>query len=169
MMSSSRRPVRGRVAFVILRCTARLAAMLGGPAVMVDESPTGEDWYGNVLVVERRKVLLLMHADTLFPVVLAGVRKTDLRDPGRFVVMAITAALEDEGLGPDALSVLDPADVRFARTASRSCGRFNDPGRDGVGVLRRSRRWSVGSGPAGDQPLPLRCLARARARLRRAT
>jgi hypothetical protein len=69
--------------------------------------------------IERRKWLQLMHAATLFPVVVADVRAGDLRPIGRFVTTAIHHALADEQLPADALGALDEDAVRLARTASR--------------------------------------------------
>jgi hypothetical protein len=101
---------------VVLRCTARLLKLLGTPA---DEPPSADDWYANLIWIERRKWLQLMHAETLFPVVLVDVRVGELRPIGRFVTTAIHQALADEQLSADALGALDPDAVRLARTASR--------------------------------------------------
>ncbi len=65
---------------VILRCTARLLDLLDMRDVtLVDDAASDEDWYANVLWIDRRKCLLLTHAGTLFPVFAADVRKPDLR------------------------------------------------------------------------------------------
>jgi hypothetical protein len=54
---------------LLLRCAARLLKLIGdrgGP--LTDAVPADDDWYANVLTIERRKCLLLVHAETLFAV-----------------------------------------------------------------------------------------------------
>ncbi len=58
-----------------------------------DLPATDEDWYANLLWIDRRKCLLLMHAGTLFPVFAPDVRQRDLRRLGPFVVGLVEAAL----------------------------------------------------------------------------
>jgi hypothetical protein len=52
---------------VIVRCTGKLLNLLGKHSVaLVDAPATSDDWYANLLWVDRRKCLLIVHADTLF-------------------------------------------------------------------------------------------------------
>lgn len=113
---------------MILRCTSRLLDLLGKrELVVVDRPPGDDDWYANLLWVDRRNCLLLSHAGTLFPVFIADVRKGDLQPPGPFLVTRIHAALTDEELPADALGPLDGDELQIARTASRSIlGFMND-------------------------------------------
>lgn len=112
---------------MLLRCTARLLDLLGGrDLTLVDDPPGDDDWYANVLWIDRRKCLLLTHAGTLFPVFAADVRKPDIQPPGPFLVTKIQAALVDEHLPAGVLGDLNP-DLKIARTASRSVlGFMND-------------------------------------------
>lgn len=106
---------------VLLRCTARLLALLGKRDLVLDDAPPGDDdWYANVLWLDRRRCLLLTHAGTLFPVLIANVRKSDLNSPGQLIVARIQAALAEESLPSDLLGPLDADAVRIASTASRS-------------------------------------------------
>jgi hypothetical protein len=106
---------------VVLRCTQRLLDLLGGRAVTLTElPPADDDWYANLLWLDRQKCLLLSHAGTLFSVFLAGVRKADLQPIGPYVVKAVEAELRSESLPPDTLGELDPDAFRLAKTASRS-------------------------------------------------
>jgi hypothetical protein len=82
--------------------------------------PSPEDWYGNLVWVDRRKCLLLTHAHTLFPIFAADVRAADLRPVGSFVVPLIDSALASERLSADTFGRLDPGDVHMAKTADRS-------------------------------------------------
>lgn len=69
----------------------------------------------------------MVHADTLFPVFLADVRKPQLTKFGLHIAGTVATALADEGLSPDCLGPLDPARVQVTRTASRSVlGFLND-------------------------------------------
>ncbi len=113
---------------VLLRCTARLIDLLGRrDVVLVDAPGCDDDWYVNLLWIDRRKCLLLTHAGTLFPVFVADVRKRDLQPPGPFMAAHVEAALADEKLPTDLLGPLDSDAVRVARTASRSIlGFMND-------------------------------------------
>jgi hypothetical protein len=86
---------------VILRCTRKLLAVLGAGQV-ADPAPDGEDWYANLLWIDRRKCLLLTHAATLFSVFEPDVRATRLRDTHNVVTALIERELQrrvDAALG----------------------------------------------------------------------
>ncbi len=105
---------------MLLRCTARLLKLLGsrsGPLVGADAGV--DDWYANVLTIERRKCLLLVHAETLFAVLDTDVRVKQFNDLGLYVATLVVDALASEGLAGSALGPTDPASVRVAKTASR--------------------------------------------------
>jgi len=87
---------------------------------LADVPATDDDWYANLLWVQRRKCLLLMHTGTLFPVLAADISKRDLRDLGSWATGSIEAALAEEHFPPNTLGMLDPAALQVARTASRS-------------------------------------------------
>ena len=106
---------------MVVRCTKKaleLVGSAGGPLTTATSDDT--DWYLNLVWIDRRKCLLLVHAGTLFSVFVADVRKADLRPFGQFVVNAVTTALDEEMLPTGTFGQLDPADVRIAKTASRS-------------------------------------------------
>lgn len=95
--------------------------------VLVGEPPGDDDWYANVLSLDRRKCLLLTHTGRLFPVFVADVRKRDLQPPGPLIAERVAAALADEKLPLDLLGAIEPDAVRTARTASRRIlGFMND-------------------------------------------
>jgi len=105
---------------VILRCTQRLLDLLGStPLGLTESKPCDDDWYANLLWVDRQKCLLLTHAGTLFSVFVPAVRKADLRPIGPYVVGVIEKELHSEELPMDILGPLDPDQVVIAKTASR--------------------------------------------------
>jgi hypothetical protein len=106
---------------MVVRCTTKAIDLLGGRSLALAEpAPSDEDWYLNLLWVERRKCLLLAHAGTLFSVFRADVRAADLRPAGAYLVTAIQTELDRERLPLDTLGRLHPEDVVLARTASRN-------------------------------------------------
>jgi hypothetical protein len=106
---------------VIVRCTAKLLHLLDRRRVtLVEAEPNDDDWYANLLWLDRRKCLLLVHVGTLFPVFAADVRKRDFQPLGPFVVRLIETELAQERLPADALGRLDADGLRLAGTASRS-------------------------------------------------
>lgn len=105
---------------MLVRCTGKLLNLLGRRAAALVEAPPGDDdWYANLLWIDRRKCLLVLHAGTLFPTFVPDIRVADLRPFGRRIVALLEGALLDEGLPVSALGRLDPDTVRLAKTASR--------------------------------------------------
>lgn len=82
--------------------------------------PTDDDWYLNLLWIDRQTCILLTHAGTLFSVFRAGVRSAYLRPIGNYLVAAIATEFHAESLPADTFSELQPDGVRLAKTASRS-------------------------------------------------
>lgn len=114
---------------MVIRCTARLLRLLGDPApVAADAVPPGaNDWYVNLLWVERRKCVLATHAGTRFSIFIKDVRKADVAPLGQFLTAAIAAELRSERLPADALGSLEGGGAIIAKTASRSVlGTMND-------------------------------------------
>jgi hypothetical protein len=106
---------------VVVRCTKRMLDLLGGREVVLGElSPTDDDWYLNLLWIDRQKCLLLTHAGTSCSVFRAGVRSADLRPLGDYLVAAVETELRVERLPADTFGELQPDTVRLAKTASRS-------------------------------------------------
>jgi hypothetical protein len=105
---------------VVIRCTGKLLNLLGKQSVrLIEALPSSDDWYANLLWLDRRKCLLIVHAGRLFSLFVADIRVGDLRPFERRVVGLLTGALVEEGLPIDALGRLEPSEVRLAKTASR--------------------------------------------------
>jgi hypothetical protein len=95
--------------------------LLGGHSVTLSElPPSDDDWYLNLVWIERQECLLLSHAGTLFSVFRVRVHVADLRPLGGYLVEAIQTELRAEGLPADTFSALDPDTLQLAKTASRS-------------------------------------------------
>lgn len=116
---------------MILRCTARVLTLLGVRAAALAHVPSSDDdWYLNLIWIERRKCLLLTHAGTLFPVFAAHVRKGEITPIGPYIAGLIEEHLRSEGLAIETFGPLHQGDVRLAKTASRSIlGVMNDAAR----------------------------------------
>lgn len=84
---------------MILRCTKKLLDVIG-PEQLATQDADGDDddWYANLLFLERRKCLLLTHADTLFTIFEPEVRASDLRSTQRLVAGMIEREVLAEGL-----------------------------------------------------------------------
>jgi hypothetical protein len=105
---------------VVVRCTSKLLDLLGKRSVrLVEAPPSGDDWYANLLWLDRRKCLLATHAGTLFSLFVVDIRAADLRPFERRIVDLLAAALLDEGLPTDVLGRLEPDEVQLAKTASK--------------------------------------------------
>lgn len=117
-------------AAVTIRCTQRLLkAMRVPPRDLADVPASVDDWYANLLWFDRRKCLLLMHAGTLFPLLVADVLAADLRRLGDLLERNARTALYDERLPPHLLGDLDGGAPRITRTASRRIlGVMNEDG-----------------------------------------
>jgi hypothetical protein len=111
---------------VILRCTKKLLDVIRPEQLAALESE-GEDWYANLLVLDRRKCLLLTHAGTLFTIFEPDVRASALRATKNLVSELIERELFAEGLPADTFGDLWTDELLMAKTADRSVlGCMND-------------------------------------------
>jgi hypothetical protein len=113
---------------VILRCTKKLLDVIR-PEQLAKPDPEDEDWYANLLVLDRRKYLLLTHAGALFAIFEPDVRASDLRATKNLVVKPIERELLAESLPAGIFGDLrfDSDELLIAKTADRSVlGCMND-------------------------------------------
>jgi hypothetical protein len=108
-----------------------MLALLGIRAKeLVTVEPGDDDWYANLIWLDRRKCLLLVHAGTLFSVLVPDARKSELVPFGPSVVALIHRELQVESLPLDRFGILDPTAIVFARTDSRTAlGYMNEMAR----------------------------------------
>lgn len=111
---------------MILRCTKKLLDVIR-PQQLANQEPDGNDWCGNLLVLDRRKCLLLTHVDTLFTIFEPDVRASDLRSTHDLVTGLIGRELLAEGLPVGTFGDLRTEQLSLAKTADRSVlGCMND-------------------------------------------
>lgn len=113
---------------VLIRCTAKLLTRLGAERRPCAASEADDDdWYANLVWVDRRHCLLLVHAGTLFSVFAPGVNGARLRHFEQLACDLVVDALAGEGLAATDFGVVGPQDVRVAATTSRSVlGHMNE-------------------------------------------
>jgi hypothetical protein len=73
---------------------------IGGKPELVDVEPSIDDWYANVIYIDGKKCVLLVHDGTLFASLALNVSVGMLRPIGGHVYSQIVRALESEGLPP---------------------------------------------------------------------
>ncbi|MGH2972711.1 MAG: DUF6933 domain-containing protein [Gaiellaceae bacterium] len=102
---------------MVIRCTRKLIELLQPAEPLADLRPSDDDWYANLIWIDRRKCVLVAHAGTLFSVFRPDVRAAELRPFGTFLAKAVEAELRDEELQPETFGQL--VDAQLARTADR--------------------------------------------------
>ena len=124
---------------MIVRCTAKALKLLGTDVpARRDVAPDVNDWYLNLVWLQRRKCLLFVHVGTLFPVLTWDVRVQQIRPIGPYVASQVETALHDEGLPADWLGDLNAEPTLIARTADRQMlGFMND-------MTRTLQYWAAG-------------------------
>jgi Domain of unknown function (DUF6933) len=112
---------------VILRCTKKLLSVMGVPVAEPAPMPGPEDWYANLLWLERRKCLLLTHSATLFTIFEPNVTAASLRAMHQLVIDLIGRELRREELPASTFGDLEQENLLLAKTADRSVlGCMND-------------------------------------------
>jgi len=101
--------------------------VIGGKPELLDAEPSDDDWYANVVYIDGKKCVLLVHDGTLFSSLTLNVGVGLLRPISGFVYSQIVRGLESEGFPPDALGAIDYKQIHPAPTRSRSVlGSMND-------------------------------------------
>ena len=105
----------------VIRCTNKLLELVGaGSSSTSSMEPADDDWYANLLWIERRKCLLAAHAGTLFAFFEPDITKAHITPFGPFLLGMIDRELGAEGLPPDTFGRLAASDFVIGRTCSRS-------------------------------------------------
>jgi hypothetical protein len=85
------------------------------------QAESNKEWYGNLLVLHRRKCLLFTHSTSLFSFLIAGVRQADARDFGNLFRLHATGALAAEGMATNQIAyLLDAGPDQIGKTENRS-------------------------------------------------
>ena len=98
-------------------CTTRLIDLLGGRAVVLVDAPRGDDdWYANLLRLDRRNVRAAHARRNALPGLRGRHPRARRPAAGPFIAAHVEAARADEKLPTDLLGLLDSDAVRVART-----------------------------------------------------
>ena len=126
-----------------LRCTGKVLNRLSratGKPNLASLSPSDDDWYVNLLWLDRRKCLLITHAATLFSVLAGDVRQADLNQIGPLFGRADPARAWCRGFADRHL--------RTARSSQGATGDDRQSERPGLheryGVHLQVRGWRGG-------------------------
>jgi hypothetical protein len=92
------------------------------------QAESNKEWYGNLLVLHRRKCLLFTHSVSLFSFLVAGVQQADTWDFGNLFRLHATAALTAEGMTTNQIAYLiGVGPDQIGKTENRSVlGSMND-------------------------------------------
>ena len=105
----------------VIRCTNKLLKLVAaGSASTSKMEPADDDWYADLLWIERRKCLLAAHAGTLFAFFEPDITKAHITQFGLFLLGLIVRELGAEDLPADTFGHLASSDFVIGRTCSRS-------------------------------------------------
>lgn len=107
---------------MLIQCTKKLLDELGtGPLTAMDGDPA-YSWHANLITLNRRKTLILIHDRNRYVIVMYGLRKKDFQKLGSLIIDTIKSALEAECIDEKVInSFLEQAgDVVFAKSSDRS-------------------------------------------------
>lgn len=120
---------------LVFRCTRRLRQFLGiADRELLTALPTDcpvVEWYGNVVLLERRKNLMLCHRQTLYTILVPMITKADVKDFTELFRRQLDAALRLDGFSHLVGStLLADTPTRFAKATDRAVlGSMNDHAR----------------------------------------
>jgi hypothetical protein len=117
---------------MIVRCTKKMRAELRlDEKDLLGSEPLParlDEWFCDLLRIDRQKYVLCTHARTLFSIMLPQLRRADMGHLATMLAGTVTSAMEREGFTPVAItSVVSLHEVRYGLTNSRSVlGSMND-------------------------------------------
>lgn len=119
---------------MIIRCTKKMRGelRLDGEVLLSSEPAPArlDEWFCDLLRIDRQKYVLCTHARTLFSIVLPQLRRADMPHLATMLAGTVSGAMEGIGFSPAAIeSVVSLQEVRYGLTNSRSVlGSMNDIG-----------------------------------------
>jgi hypothetical protein len=138
---------------MIIRCTRKMRAELRlDEKDLLGSKPTAaglDEWFCDLLRIDRQKYVLCTHARTLFSIVLPQLRRADMAHLATMLAGTVTGAMEREGFTPAAVaSVVSLDEVRYGLTERTG---FDERHRIPVsGRCRVAWRCGTASGDRGD-------------------
>lgn len=108
---------------MLIRCTKKLLTELKVVPTEVNEVNPLFSWHANILLINRRKVVVLVNDLTQYPVVLHGLKAKDFKNLGELAIEAIRKTFKAEGIKEDVIahyfSQVDEH-VQFTKTSDRT-------------------------------------------------
>jgi hypothetical protein len=104
----------------VIRCTAKLLNLVAASPITNSMEPHATDWYANLLWLDGRKCLLMVHSTTLFAAFEPDITKGQVTSLGRLALALIERELAAEGLPQDTFGQMAPDSFVVGRTCSRS-------------------------------------------------
>lgn len=118
-----------------IRCTQKLLAEMGlSPANLAEiNSNCSEtalaEWYANLAVIKRQKIVVFINPATLFVTLALGIRRNDLHNLPAVFLESLTATLSIEGIEPTVIQTLAAhfETTQITKTSDRrTLGYLND-------------------------------------------
>lgn len=113
---------------MLLQCTKKLLDEL---KIKPETEPSGEplfSWHGNVMMVNRKKTVVIVNDQSLYPIVLHGLKAKDFKKLDELIIEAIRETFHREGIKDELIQkYLEHAEnFTYAKTKDRtSVARMN--------------------------------------------
>ncbi len=109
----------------LLHCTAKLLKELGSPPLQSPDTPTPqglENWYANLIRIDRRKCLLFTNEKTLFSFLIPAVKKENLKNIVEEFLINLNLNLQAEEFPGEIINrvMQEYTEIGFAKTASKT-------------------------------------------------
>lgn len=108
---------------MLIRCTKKLLTELKITPTEVEEVNPLFSWHANILLVNRRKVVVLVNDLTQYAIVLHGLKAKDFKNLGELAIKAIRETFKAEGIKDEVIAhYFAQADeqVQFTKTIDRT-------------------------------------------------
>ena len=104
-----------------LQCTKKLLDQIKVKAEILEAEDVRFDWHANVIIVERRKMLVLVHDVTLYRIVFYGMKARDWKNLNQVIREGIVKAWEAEGIRASVIEkyLEEMGEISFTKTKDR--------------------------------------------------
>lgn len=107
---------------MLVQCTKKMLDELKMKPEPVQEEETLYGWHANVMTVQRKKMVVLVHDMSRFPVILFGVKAKDFANLSTRLAEAISVTFRTEGIAEDVVAkfVEDAQIMTITKTRNRT-------------------------------------------------